>query len=175
MRLTEEQKELAMSAYPLAFKLMLRSALCRIDREYAEEVAMGALIRCARNYDPSRGVKFVTYAGTSVRLTLDRYLQLVINKQTRRGKRVTILPLLDREPPARPEPHTLAIEDRARTLRREIARLTPAEREAVELRYFQGLRLCQIATRLGVTHQAIATRLRRAIERLRDASHLLDR
>jgi RNA polymerase sigma-70 factor (ECF subfamily) len=49
-----------------------------------------------------------------------------------------------------------------------LASLTGPQREAIELRYFQGLSLSEVATRLGCSVSSVATLLSRGRARLRD-------
>ncbi len=60
---------------------------------------------------------------------------------------------LEDEPPAPLPPATLSV------LRQALAALTPKQREAVELHFFEGLSQGAIARRLGISQQVIQKRL----------------
>ena len=68
-----------------------------------------------------------------------------------------------------PSPSGQAIhnEDSVR-IRSILDRMSPADREILDLRYVEGLTFAQINARLGITQSAVKMRHLRAIERLRD-------
>ncbi len=74
--LTDQQKALAVQWFPWACKLAIRScAKLGVPNLYRDDVmseAWSCLIDSARAFDPSRGVQFNTYIGTSIPLRLCR-------------------------------------------------------------------------------------------------------
>ncbi len=59
-------------------------------------------------------------------------------------------------------------EDDIRTVLQQFVHLTPAQREVLQLKYFEGLSRNDIAERLGITPQAVSQRVGGAVRRLRD-------
>jgi RNA polymerase sigma-70 factor (ECF subfamily) len=70
------------------------------------------------------------------------------------------------DPDPLPEERALAAE-RARTLHRLLGELPPAQREALALHYFGGLRAAEIAAIQGCGHGALRMRLHRGLAALR--------
>ncbi len=130
------------------------------DDAAAEEVVAVAFeraIRRARRYDPRRGTPRAWLYGIARNAALD---------ELRRGRRRAALP----QEPEAPGEEDLA-EDAARraTVRAALATLEPRDREVVALRFHGGLSQAELAQVLGVSETAAATRLHRAVTRLRRA------
>ncbi len=132
------------------------------DDGAAEEVVAVAFeraLRRTRRFDPSRGTPRGWLFGIARNAALD---------ELRRGRRRAALPA----EPETPEEGDLA-EDAARraTVRAALAGLEPRDREVVALRFHGGLSQAELAQVLGVTETAAATRLHRAVTRLRRAGN----
>jgi len=130
------------------------------DDGAAEEVVAVAFeraLRRARRYDASRGTPRAWLYGIARNAALD---------ELRRGRRRAALP----EEPEAPGDGDLAEEAARRaTVRAALAGLEPRDREAVALRFHAGLSQAELAQVLGVSETAAATRLHRAVTRLRRA------
>ena len=59
--------------------------------------------------------------------------------------------------------------DLARHVKRALDRLTPQQREAIELAYFEGMSQTEIAERMGQPLGTVKTWMRRALEQMREA------
>jgi RNA polymerase sigma factor (sigma-70 family) len=66
------------------------------------------------------------------------------------------------QPPQGPDPDVLPLLDDA------LGRLTPPDRDAVHMRFFEGLSFKQIGAALGATEHAATMRVSRALEKLRE-------
>jgi RNA polymerase sigma-70 factor (ECF subfamily) len=73
---------------------------------------------------------------------------------------------------AAPEPKP-ADEEEASALWEAVASLPAREKQAVLLRYAQGLPIKQVATEMGITPGAVGAHLARALAQLRDKKHRL--
>jgi len=117
-----------------------------------------------QKYDPDRG-SMGSYLATYTRSrALDR---LRVG-----GGRRTILQKVQRMAGAAPRPPTPLEQadqnDRRQRLRTALDQLPPAEREVLEIAYFEGLSQSQIAARLGMPLGTVKTRSRQGLLRLRD-------
>ncbi len=130
------------------------------DDTAAEEVVAVAFeraLRRARSYDPRRGTPRAWLFGIARNAALD---------ELRRGRRRAVLP----DEPEAPGEGDLAEETARRaTVRAALAGLEPRDREVVALRFHAGLSQAELAQVLGVSETAAATRLHRAVTRLRRA------
>jgi len=94
------------------------------------------------------------------------FLTIVANqcRSMRRGRWWSVLKVAD------PERHAAGPEDEAvrhTEMTRALARLSPDERLALQLRYYMDLRLDEVAAVLGVSETAAKSRIHRATQRLR--------
>lgn len=117
-----------------------------------------------QKYDPDRG-SVGSYLATYTRSrALDR---LRVG-----GGRSNILKKVQRLTGAAPQPPTplehAAQSERQQRLRDALRQLLPAEREVLEIAYFEGLSQSQIAARLGIPLGTVKTRSRQGLLHLRD-------
>jgi RNA polymerase sigma-70 factor (ECF subfamily) len=117
-----------------------------------------------QKYDPDRG-SVGSYLATYTRSrALDR---LRVG-----GGRSNILKKVQRMTGAAPRPPTplehAARSERQQRLQDALRQLPPAEREVLEIAYFEGLSQSQIAARLGLPLGTVKTRSRQGLLRLRD-------
>lgn len=72
--LTPAQRALVEANVKLAYFLAMKHCGPEDDLDELKQVAVMQLIGCAKRFQPERGVPFGSYAGKSIRLTLQRYL-----------------------------------------------------------------------------------------------------
>jgi len=139
----------------LGFVVMLAARLRRRDVPFAELVAEGnlGLIEAARRFDPSRGVRFTTYAAFWVRAFMLAYL-----RRTRPDER----PGLHLLPSEGPDPEReLARAEEDHRVRRAIGALSPSlsarERYVLKHRLYteKPRTLRDIGRRLGISRELV--------------------
>jgi RNA polymerase sigma factor (sigma-70 family) len=141
------------------------AALLR-DRSAAEDVTAAAFERAyrkRRRFDRRRGSGRAWLFGIARNAALDEL-------RRRRRRRAD----LDPEAAEDLAPSPLAqVEQNARreAVRSALAELAPREQELVALRYFAGLSHAEIAEIAGISESNAATRLHRALTKLREACH----
>jgi len=81
--LTPAQHALVEANVKLAYYLAMKHCGPEDDLDELKQVAIMQLIGCAKRFDPERGVPFGSYAGKSIRLTLQRYLTQKKAKEAR--------------------------------------------------------------------------------------------
>lgn len=145
--------------YTLALKMLQNGA-------EAEDLTQEAFVNFwqQQKYDPDRG-SVGSYLATYIRSrALDR---LRVG-----GGRRNILKKVQRMTGAAPRPPTpleqADRDDRWQHLRTALEQLPPAERDVLEIAYFEGLSQSQIAARLGIPLGTVKTRSRQGLLRLRD-------
>jgi RNA polymerase sigma factor (sigma-70 family) len=132
------------------------------DRTAAEDVAQDVFISVweqPERFDPTRG-SMRAFLGT---VTHRRSVDLIRREEARRRRetRTSTEPVVDR-----------AVDDDAltvvasREVRQAVASLPPAQREAVELAYFEGHTYRQVALALGIPEGTAKSRLRLALGRV---------
>ena len=132
------------------------------DRAAAEDVTAAAFERAYRKrarFDARRGTPRAWLFGIARNAALDEL--------RRRGRHAQLS-----AEPAGTEPSAEAgaeASDRRATVRAALARLGGRERELVALRFFAALSNREIATVLGISETNAATRLHRAMTKLREA------
>ena len=157
---------------PTLYRLALSVLLVEQDAEDVLQEAMVYAFRNLHRYDPARGA-FRTWLYT---ITISRC------RNARRRKwlpTVTLAHLLSMgvEPPApadeAPE-HRAAWAELRDSLRQALATLSPRLREAVALRYGQGLTYREMATIMDCPQKTAESRVRLAHEQLRQAMSAAD-
>jgi RNA polymerase sigma-70 factor, ECF subfamily len=140
------------------------AALLR-DRSAAEDVTAAAFERAyrkRRRFDRRRG---------SARGWLFRIARNAALDELRRRRRRADLPE-DAVDELAPSPLAKAEQSvRREAVRTALAGLEPRERELVALRFFAGLSHAEIAEVAGISESNAATRLHRALTKLREACH----
>lgn len=138
------------------------------ERADAEEVALDVYTqvwRQAARYDPARG------EAVSWLMTL-AHSRAIDRLRSRAGTRRREEELDDDAPVADlgPDPEAAsALGERARSVRRALALLSPEQRRVIELAYFEGLTHVEIAERISQPLGTAKSRIRLAMEKLRDA------
>jgi RNA polymerase sigma-70 factor (ECF subfamily) len=151
--------QLAPSVYGVARRVLR-------DPAQAEEVTQEVFTeiwRQATRFDAGRGSVRTWAVTIAHRRAVDR----VRSEQARRDRQARQATL---DPPADPTPEDSALdsEDRERA-RAAMAELSVAQREALELAFYDGLTHVQIADHLGIALGTVKTRIRDGLIRLRAA------
>jgi RNA polymerase sigma-70 factor (ECF subfamily) len=132
------------------------------DRSAAEEVTAAVFERAfrkQRSFDPRRGTQRAWLFGIARNAALD---------ELRRRRRAATL--VD-DPAAEEAPAEHEDLERRATVRAALARLEPADRELIALKFHAGLGNAEIAAVLGISASNAGTRVHRALNRLREACH----
>lgn len=152
---------------PVMFGLALRITGETADAEEVVIDAFGQVWRDAERYDGTRA----SVAGWLTTIVRTRALDLMRSRarRTRMGDAVTAAG----EPVAmgteRPDPFTDTMEhERARHVSAALVDLPSAQREAIELAFFDGLTHQEVAERLAEPLGTIKTRIRLGMQKLRD-------
>jgi RNA polymerase sigma-70 factor (ECF subfamily) len=137
------------------------------DREAAEEVTADVYLqvwRTAGSYDPERGVPLAWILTLARSRAIDR-LRSASNQRRRTEplERADCMASVD----AGPEEATAGTQ-RRRVVLGALARLSPEQRQAIELAFYRGLSHSEIATELEEPLGTIKTRIRLGMMRLRD-------
>jgi len=142
------------------------------QRADAEEVVVEAFAQAWRDaprFEAARG----SVAGWLTTIARSRALDLV--RARSRRERITAAAAADRPdtPPAmgnlRADPAgSLDQEERRRQVRRALDTLSPSQRQAIELAYFEGLSQSEIAERLQEPLGTVKTRVRLGMQKLRE-------
>lgn len=140
------------------------------DREGAEELLNEAFVRVWRqapSFDARRG-KFSTWLMSVARnLGIDEL-------RSRRARPQRADPLTPDDAELDPADESADVErdvwhaERRRLIRQALRELPPAQREALELAYFEGLTQSEISARLGDPLGTTKTRIRLGLQKLRD-------
>jgi len=146
---------------PVVFPLILRIVRERADASDVLQEVFWEAWRTADAYDPTRGSPeawMVTRARTRA---IDRI------RSTRRRSEMFVAPL-DEAIAGQPAPDAAERAEDRGTIRSALDRLPGAQREVIELAYYAGLTQTEIAERLKQPLGTVKTRIRLALERLRD-------
>ena len=148
------------TVFPIALRILR-------DRSEAEDVLHDAFVSVrerAEQYAPERG-SVVAWLVTLVRnLAIDR-----TRRRVRRGELARDVVAHEPPPSARdPERLTSDAEGRVK-VRRALAKLPEAQRQTLEVAFFEGLSYPEIAEREGVPLGTIKSRAARALSALREA------
>ena len=152
---------------PVTMALVLRIVGSRARAEELLQEVFLQVWRRAADYTEERG----SVAAWLFTIARHRALDLVRSVEHRRVDVMAEAPAaLDsaREPPAQPD-DVAAAGERGRAVRAAIDRLTPLQRQAIELAYYHGLSHSEIAARLGEPLGTIKSRIGQAMARLRAA------
>jgi RNA polymerase sigma-70 factor, ECF subfamily len=156
-------KRYAGAVYSVAYRMLN-------DRESAEELLNEAFVRVWRqapSFDSRRG-KFSTWLMSVTRnLAIDEL-------RSRRARPQRSDPLTPDDPELDPADERVDVEgdvwqaERRRLIRQALRELPAAQRQALELAYFEGLTQSEISTRLGDPLGTTKTRIRLGLQKLRD-------
>ncbi len=135
--------------------------LCR-DREDAQEVLQSTLLTVARKIRDFRGEsRFSTWLYTIAR-------SFCVKVRTRARKAEPLEAALEAPGPAGESPdEKLASRELRTALERAISRLEPGQREVLVLRDIEGLSAAEVASVVGLSVDAVKSRLHRARKALR--------
>jgi RNA polymerase sigma-70 factor (ECF subfamily) len=134
------------------------------DPSQAEEVSQEVFTeiwRQAARFDPSRGSVRTWALTIAHRRSVDR----VRSEQAHRDRQTRTV-AVDATADPSPEDTAVDAEDRTRA-RAAMAELSDAQRQALELAFYDGLTHVQIAERLGIALGTVKTRIRDGLIRLR--------
>jgi len=180
--LTESQRELVVQWSGLVPWAMQRypHATRHLGPDWAEGVAVDALVRAAQRFDPARGVRFNTYASRAILSSLTRAVHrdgVVVRKSggeyghppIRCGGTDALALTPDGRDPVGSELEALdEAAARKATLRRALRRLPPVWRKVVRLRVMGGLTLKATAALIGRTRERARQIQAKATARLRE-------
>jgi RNA polymerase sigma-70 factor, ECF subfamily len=136
------------------------------DPSQADEVTQEVFVeiwRQASRFDPDRGSVRTWAVVIAHRRAVDR----VRSEQSHRDRQTTVGAAAV-EAPATPEDDAIEL-DEGRRARAALQTLPEAQREALELAFYDGLTHIQIADRLGLALGTVKTRIRDGLIRLRTA------
>jgi len=138
------------------------------DRSLAEEAVVDVFTqvwRCATRFDAARG------NGLTWLLTLARSRAIDIRRNRRSRTRMEVdLETAEPRPATTPGPEEAALAGgRAERVRRALQTLSPAQREAIEAAFYEGMTHSEIAEALGKPLGTVKSRLRLALVALREA------
>jgi len=135
------------------------------DRGMSEEVTQEVLLEVWRNaprFDPTRG----SGAGWILTMAHRRAVDRVRSEQSGRDRMAQLGPS-QTERPHDPAEESAIREAESGAIRAALDTLSDAQRQAIELAYYEGLTQTQIAERLGIPVGTIKTRIRDGMLRLR--------
>jgi RNA polymerase sigma-70 factor (ECF subfamily) len=151
-------------AHRMVFTLVMRITA---NRETAEELTIDVfhdVWRRASGYDAANG----TVLGWIMNQTRSRAIDRL--RFESRKKRSDGGDMQQQEPEAAADPRdVLELREQGESLRRALAVLTPAERQAIETTFFAGLTHAEAAARLEQPIGTIKTRIRSGLHKLRQA------
>ena len=149
----------------LVFSLALRILQVRADAEDIVQEVFAQVWRQSGRYDPRRGA----VAAWMLTLTRSRAIDRL---RARRARPETMTEPGDTErvPDAGVPPDLeLLSAEQVERLRRALDQLPDAQRQALELAYYEGLSHTEVADRLAEPLGTIKTRIRQAVIKLREA------
>lgn len=138
------------------------------DREMAEEITGDVYLqvwRSAGSYDAGRGSPLAWLLTIARSRSVDRVRAVVGERRQSAPLELGLKTATDEPGPE--ETSTLA--QRRRIVRAALDRLSPDQRQAIELAFFSGLSHVEIASALGAPLGTVKTRIRLGMGRLRDA------
>jgi RNA polymerase sigma-70 factor (ECF subfamily) len=155
---------------PVLYAVAYRIVGQRADAEEVVVEAFAQAWRDAPRFDAGRG----SVAGWLTMIARSRALDLV--RARSRRDRITASAAADRPdaPPAMSEFRSdpggaLDYDERRRQVRQALETLSPPQRQAIELAYFEGLSQSEIAERLQEPLGTVKTRVRLGMQKLRES------
>jgi RNA polymerase sigma-70 factor (ECF subfamily) len=161
---------------PVLFALCLRILRDRMAAEEALEDVFWELWTKPDRFDPARGEPMNYLLNLTQSRAIDklrgrvklRRMQLETDREQQDDAPAPPASAAQTSPAADPAAQAAEAERRA-TIRGAVARLSPEQRQAVELAFFDGFTHSEISERLSVPLGTIKTRIRQGLVRLRDA------
>jgi RNA polymerase sigma-70 factor (ECF subfamily) len=144
--------------YSLAYQV---TGADRFAQDVVQEVFV-ALWRDASRFDPTKG------APAPWLFSLARHKAIDLVRREANVRKRTADVDLELEEAGDDVDHEAWVRIRRDRVREAITELTPAQREALELAFFQGLTHVEVSERLGIPLGTAKTRIRSALLRLRD-------
>lgn len=150
--------------------LLFSSALGILNnREAAEDVTQDVFLQIwekAPSFDPARG-KAATWALTMARnKAIDRLR--AAQRRARLREEAAKEKMQDQHFDDRDSLQSALTQERGSTLRAMVEKLTPEQREAIQLAYFDDLPYPEVARKLHVPLGTVKARIRRGMQRLRE-------
>jgi RNA polymerase sigma-70 factor (ECF subfamily) len=149
----------------LVYSLALR--ILRTPEE-AEELTQEIFLRLweANSYDPNRGslghfLVFLTRSRAIDRLRSQRSRQKALQAMQHVTPHRTVVNPLEQA----------SLDERSHLIKAALANLSPAEREVLEVAYYEGLSQSETAKRLDIPLGTVKTRSRQALKKLRQTLH----
>lgn len=164
----ESMAELIKNMQPL-----IHSAIRRYgkddDREDLYQEACIILIESVYNYEPDRGVPFLSYVKSRIyygifNLTRNNTYHISINQPLEEGGTDTLEDIIE-DPEAQLEEKIIHKAEIDR-LRSAIKHLSPKQRQVIELHYLAGMSLKDIAKARGVHYKGVLRLKERALKKL---------
>ncbi|APB33325.1 RNA polymerase, sigma-24 subunit, ECF subfamily [Gloeomargarita lithophora Alchichica-D10] len=167
------QDQSALNALYDRYSQVIYSLIYRIVgvKEEAEEIILDVFLqvwRTAHCYNPHQAQVNSWLFMIARSRALDRLRRQSRQQRTTLMLQQTQMPLDLSSPP---EAYILG-EETHQNLQNALAQLPPEQRQAVELAYYYGLSHTQIAVRLGVPPGTIKSRIRMALQKMRQAFHI---
>ena len=172
--LTPEQEQLLLENQGLVYWQVRRYHRGRrwVDEEDLMQEGLIGLLSAVRGFDPGRGLAFSAYALPAIRRRMYRY-----GASQAAERHESIQPARSRDDDGEGQ-HGRDVPDHRAERRAEcrelaevvgwvLSRMHQADRVLIRAYYIEGLTMNEIARRLGVTHQAVDDRIRRALLRAR--------
>jgi len=141
------------------------------DREDLYQEACLILVESVCSFDPGRGVPFLSYIKSRIyygifNKTRNKAYHLSIDVPLNEGGDETLGDILE-DPHARFEEEIFAREDKERLIA-ALNRLSPKQRQVIELYYFSGMKLREIAKMRNVHYKGVLRLKERALKNLAD-------
>jgi RNA polymerase sigma-70 factor, ECF subfamily len=158
--LAELYDETSALVYGLAWRILR-------DQQAAEDVTLDVYLQVSRqvsSYDASRGTPSAWLLTVTRSRAIDRLCQETPRRAREQPLEATHMPALT----AGPEEGSATTELR-RLVQHALARLTPEQRQVIDLAYYAGLSHTEIAAHLGQPLGTVKTRIRMGLLRLRES------
>ena len=133
--------------------------LCLCDRTLAEDATQETFLKAYRKLDGFRGE-------SSEKTWIMKIAMHTCSSMNRSGWRRFINRRVT--PDMLPEKGCATFDERDEDLTLVVMRLPKKMREAILLKYYQGLQVKEIAEALGISHASVSGRLKRGREKLKD-------
>ena len=156
VKLSADQQRLAADNRGLAYHIAKQLRNHGVDREDLESEALAALCRAAAFFDPSRGIKFSSYACRAIVFKLIRFVELEHREQFLQLESLDQFGRDDEE-------HELDAPEQCERIR---AKLPRRLWRILWLRSGEGMKLKDVARRFGVSKERIRQLQKNAMARI---------